>query len=101
MTRKTKDALAEFLQNYVDSDQHEAPYLTMDDCRTIVSALEQPEIIHCKDCKHRIVNENYGKKGYLKLKALCEIDTGDIFQSGRNAMDDEWYCADAERREDE
>jgi len=56
------------------------------------------EIIHCKYCKHRILNENYGKKGYLKeIKAICELDSGDPFELGRNADDDEWYCADAER----
>ena len=61
----------------------------------------QPEIIRCKDCKHRIVNEHAGEKGYLNLKAMCELDSGDPFELGRCAEDDEWFCADAERREDE
>lgn len=59
------------------------------------------EVVKCKDCKHRIVNEHYGEKGYMKLKAICDKDTGDPFELGRNAEDDEWFCADAERREDE
>lgn len=60
---------------------------------------QQPsiDIVRCKECKHRIVNEHYGEKGYIKLKAMCELDTGDIFQLGRHAEDDEWYCADGER----
>ena len=58
----------------------------------------QEEIIRCKDCKHRIVNEHYGQKGYINLKAMCELDTGDYFELGRNAEDDDWFCADAERR---
>lgn len=58
------------------------------------------ELIRCKDCKHRILNENYGKKGYMKIKAMCELDTGDPFELGRNAEDDDWYCGDAERRTD-
>lgn len=60
----------------------------------------QPEIIRCKDCKHRILNKNYGKKGNYCLKAICELDTGDLFELGRMAENDNWYCADAERREE-
>lgn len=60
---------------------------------------EVAELVRCKDCRHRIVNEHYGEKGYMKLKAMCELDTGDIFQFGRHAEDDEWYCADGERKE--
>ena len=56
------------------------------------------EIIRCKDCKYRVVNENYGKKGYMRLKAYCKLDTGDIFELGRNAENDDWFCADAERK---
>jgi len=63
-----------------------------------IKALDQPEIIRCEDCKHRILNENYGKKGYIKIKAMCELDTGDPFELGRDADDDDWYCKDAERR---
>lgn len=60
----------------------------------------QPEIIRCKDCKHRIENEHYGERGYMNLKAMCELDTGDPFELGRNAEDDEWFCKDGERREE-
>ena len=60
----------------------------------------QGEIIRCKDCKHRVVNENYGKSGHLiNISAVCLLDTGDMYELGRNAWNDEWYCADAERRE--
>lgn len=65
-----------------------------------IKALEQTEIVRCKDCTHRILNENYGKKGYMNLKATCELDTGDPFELGRNAEDDDWFCGDAERRTD-
>ena len=57
----------------------------------------QGELVRCKDCKHRIINEHYGEKGYMNLKAMCELDTGDIFQLGREAYNDEWFCADGER----
>lgn len=61
----------------------------------------QPEIIRCKECRHRIVNNNYGERGYLKIKGYCELDTGDPFELGRDAGNDDWFCADAERRTDE
>lgn len=58
------------------------------------------EIVRCKDCKYRVVNEHYGEKGYMRLKAFCDLDTGDLFELGRNAEWDDWFCADGERREE-
>lgn len=58
------------------------------------------EIVRCKDCKHRWVNEHYGEKGYMKIKAMCSLDTDDPFELGRNAYDDNWFCADGERKDD-
>lgn len=55
-------------------------------------------VVRCKDCKHRIVNEHYGENGYIKLKAYCKLDTGDIFSLGRCAEDDDWFCSDGERK---
>lgn len=52
------------------------------------------EVVRCKDCMHRIVNEHFGEKGYMRLKAMCKLDTGDPFELGRNAEDDNWFCAD-------
>lgn len=68
--------------------------------RTIISKL--PEIIRCKDCKHRPI-EKYGEimppkeDGWddLKCPCLCE----DYFYSWRPK--DDWYCANAERRTDD
>lgn len=48
------------------------------------------EVVRCKDCKHRIK----GPIGYE-----CEFDTGDQYALGRNADNDEWYCADGEELE--
>lgn len=53
----------------------------------------QPEIIRCKDCKYRYIDEVHGPS--------CELDTGDPYATGRNADEDNWFCADAERRTDE
>ncbi len=37
----------------------------------------------------------------MRLKAVCELDTGDPYELGRKAEDDDWFCGDAERRTDE
>ena len=57
-------------------------------------------VVRCKDCRYRKVNEHYGERGYLKIKATCLLDNGDIYALGRDAEDDNWFCADGERRED-
>ena len=54
------------------------------------------EIIKCKDCKHRILNKLYPNRGF---KYYCDLDTGDPWELGRIAENDDWFCADAERRE--
>ena len=69
-----------------------------------IKALEQckadiVDVVRCKDCKHRFVNEHYGEKGYMKIKAMCSLDTDDPFELGRNAYDDNWFCADGERKD--
>lgn len=62
--------------------------------------IHRKQLVRCKECKYRIVNEHFGKKGYMNLKARCALDTGDPFELGRNAEDDDWYCADGERKDD-
>ena len=47
----------------------------------------QPEIIRCKDCKHRDPEDR-----------KCDCGHDILWQLPRQ---DEWYCADAERRTDE
>ena len=66
-----------------------------------VPAADVVEIVRCKDCKHRRVNEHYGEKEYLRIKAMCELDTGDPFELSRCAEDDDWFCADGERKDEE
>lgn len=73
-------------------------YMRGQDALDKVLAADVAPVVRCKDCRHRIVNENYGKKGYMRLKAMCDLDTGDPFELGRNAEDDDWFCADGERR---
>ena len=61
--------------------------------------IEAEPVVRCKDCEHRILNEHYGEKGYINLKAMCEYDTGDPFELARCAEDDNWFCADGKKKE--
>lgn len=82
---------ADTVRRIIDSPRNKAQMLAM---------LEQTptvEIIQCKDCKHRILNKLYSNR---KFKYYCILDTGDPWELGRNAEDDNWFCADAERRQD-
>lgn len=49
--------------------------------RMAIKALEQPEIIRCKDC---------AKRKYCRTSTVWAVSPSD-----------DWYCADAERRTDE
>lgn len=86
---------SELIKKWNISDDHD---FANKDVWEVVEGLPsaEPEIIRCKDCKHRVVNEGYGKRGYLRIRAYCELDSGDIFALGRNADEDDWFCADAE-----
>ena len=46
----------------------------------------QPEIVRCKDCKHRYVDG-----GNVRYNA-CELNHNKV-------QSDDWFCADGERRE--
>lgn len=66
----------------------------------------QPEIIRCKDCKHKPYpsdNYNYdnGDCGFEIIfpdyRCPCQCDDGYY----NRIPDDDWFCGNAERREDE
>lgn len=48
------------------------------------------EVVRCKDCKHRVFEDG---------SYVCDLDTWDFHELGRNAEDDNWFCADGEKRE--
>lgn len=81
---------------YLDDDM----LLRLETAISRLPAVDAVPVVRCRDCKHRIVNENYGKRGYMNIKATCELDTGDPFELGRYAEDDDWFCADGERKEE-
>ena len=49
------------------------------------------EVVRCKDCTHRCFVSRFGY--------MCTLDTGDPYETGRNAYDDDWFCADGERND--
>lgn len=46
------------------------------------------KVVRCKDCKHRIFDHGF---------YACDLDTWDFHERGRNAEDDNWFCADGEK----
>lgn len=59
----------------------------------------QPEIIRCKDCKHRPVDgEDTQGFGVEFPDYICPCQCDDGFYNWR--PNDEWYCANAERGTD-
>lgn len=55
----------------------------------LVPAADVVSVVRCKDCKHRILHKHY---------AECDLDTGDPYALGRNAEEDDWFCADGEKK---
>ena len=78
MTRK--EAIETLKANYPDACFGQL----RDAVDTAISALKQPEIIHCKDCKHWLDIDDGRQK-----HRMCADIYGD------------WFCADAERRTNE
>ena len=73
------------------------PMVALLDPEDAVSAIEnlpsaQPEIVMCKDCKHRIEHKHYGDLGESAYTCEGNMD-------GWILPDD--YCSKAERRTDE
>ena len=68
--------------------------------KNVVYTSERVDVVRCKDCKYRIVNENAGKEGFMALDAMCALDTDDPYELGRNAEDPDWFCADGDRRDE-
>lgn len=60
------------------------------------------DLIRCKDCKYRYLkNERVHGRIYSFWSCGYEDDNGDPFVHTRDAENDMYYCADAERKEHE
>ena len=84
--QKAIDALADM---HCKSDEDGYVWIIRSDAWARIDALPsaQPEIIRCKDCKHRDPED---KK--------CDCGHDIIWQLPR---DDDWFCGSAERRTDD
>lgn len=94
--------MKEYISREVAILETRNPCLTDEQLRrrvALIPVADVVEVVRCKDCKHRIVNKHFGEKGYMQVKAMCKLDTGDPFELGRNAGDDNWFCADGERKD--
>lgn len=61
--------------------------MSLEQARKILGNVPSIDIVRCKECKHRYESGE------------CELDSGDSYAYGREAWDDNWFCADGERRE--
>lgn len=50
-------------------------------------------VVRCKDCRYRYLDKKYGFR--------CDLDTGDPFDEGRSAENDDWFCADGVKMDGE
>lgn len=90
-------SVLEKYKNYIDIGKDTPLFVVIIECvKSVIAAVpavDAVEVVRCKDCKYR---KNVG----IKLDFyMCELDTGDPFEYSRHVNDDNWYCADGERRE--
>ena len=57
-----------------------------------IPAVDAVPVVRCKDCKFRDVTGPY---------PVCGLDSADPCELTRNADEDDWFCADGERRDSE
>ena len=95
----TTDELIEYLDDYCGFDPYYADIResTIDEIRRRLK--EQPEIVRCKDCKHRPTMPDDHTDGFdLDFpdgKCPCQCDDG--WYSWYPS--DNWFCANGERKE--
>lgn len=112
MGRMTKEKAIKILKPMLDSfvDYANITMRVEDDniveaLEMAIEALEQPETIRCKDCKHWKQQTNY--KGVLLSFGFCESDDmwrslyGETYEVSHIDTDDDFYCGYAERRTDD
>ena len=98
LSQPCKNHTSEFVQGMEDG------YCRIrSDIKCLPSA--QPEIIHCRECKHWKQQTNYA--GAPLSFGFCESDDmwrslyGETYEVSHIDTDDDFYCGFAERRTDE
>ena len=89
------------------NENYDFIYIPVGTAKVILKLLEeQPQIVRCKDCKHRPKEVPFkttwgATETYLDFpkgsKCPCQ-NSGDTYYSWN--PDDTWFCADGERRDD-
>lgn len=90
---------AEFVRRSNDSDFTDIP--TWNDAVSLVDSaptIDAVEVVRCKDCKHRVYTTDWFSSYW---SCGFEDVNGDPYVHTRDAENDMYYCADAERKEDE
>ena len=80
----SRQAMIDEINKYFNRLQTVAHYDLLVITKNLPSA--EPKIIRCKDCKHRFVD------GENVRFNVCELNHNKV-------QGDDWFCADAERRE--
>ena len=98
----TKEKAIKIFNTVLFFGKCDCPKEEIEEClKMAIKALTvQPEIIYCKDCKHRPSKPENHKNGFdlvfpSDFKCPCQCDDG--YYSWY--PDDNWYCANGERKE--
>lgn len=67
---------------------------------TIAEYIDAVPVVRCKDCKHRksVWHKDLRMKDGGYYYCYCKLDTGDPYALGKSAEEDDWFCADGERK---
>ena len=95
----TREKAIKILSSYKNSYFGDALHGGMISVSEIIELLSaQTEIIHCRDCKHKPSGDGANHDiTFPDWRCPCQCE--DYWYSW--IPNDDWYCGDAERREDE
>lgn len=65
------------------------------DAVPVVRCVGAVPVVRCKECKHRVEDE------FHPGQWICEMDSADPYERNRDCENDDWFCADGERRDGE
>ena len=87
------DALNEVSEHYTEKGRTWHPHVDfMVEAIKEVPTIDAVPVVRCKDCKYRTSDNKFGW--------VCDNDSADPYDTGRMPEDDDWFCADGERRDD-
>ena len=66
--------------------------------KNVVRTSDRVEVVRCPDCKHRVIFNEYG---FEFPDTVCPLYDREGYLDDRTMYDDEYYCADGERKGDD